>query len=95
MTNTIIFIDFFCEIFPLVKMDAFNLKKYDIKPCVVKLDRCTFTKIKIGSSATSSEKNEELYGLLKQIDSKTFSISVKRTFHHDGNEPPSKKVKCM
>lgn len=74
----------------------FFLKQFGIKPCSVNLNRTVFSKIRIRCSAKSSEENVKLLCDLKQLDSNTFTIKLKRKIIDDidivEETPPQKKA---
>lgn len=75
-------------------MDAY-LRKYNIKPSVVRLEKCSFSKIKMSVSAISSEENEKLYCSLQQVDTNTFNIKVKSVKHDNGGKATANKPDGM
>lgn len=83
--------------FTIFHMDLIALKeKFGIKPCVVRLTKNTFSKIKISCSVTSSETNVKLPCYIKQTDINTFSIGIRKrklNSTHDVDTNPSKMVK--
>lgn len=74
-----------------VKMDEYFFKKYNMKQCVIKLER--LSKILLECTATSSEENEKLECTINRDDINTFSICVKRIIDIENVEPPCKKFK--
>lgn len=69
--------------------------KHIIRPCVVNLTRCNFSKIRIACTANVVETGEKLVCSLKQEQMNTFSIKIKR-FHNENNvqaSQPNKKQK--
>lgn len=81
-------------------MEDYYLQKYNIKPCVVKLDRKQgfdwIINDKIRCHVTSSDKNEKLHTVIQQVNTNTFSISLKRGWsqkNHYDDGPQRKKEK--
>lgn len=71
------------------------LKEFNIKPCVINLDKADFSKIRIACSAVSNEVGVELSCRLVQEDTNTFSIQIKRKNNDDfsgTNQPKRPKL---
>lgn len=71
-----------------------------LKSCSVRLTRQEYSKIRIKCSATSSEKGVDLKCHLKQIETNTFSITIKRKQNDDsdvfqlkGNQAKGNQIK--
>lgn len=71
------------------------LKEYQMKSCTFILPRVTYSKIGIKCSAFSTESGVKLSCHLKQEDTNTFSLRIKRNKYDDfsdDNQPKRRNV---
>lgn len=82
-------------------MSEYYLEKYNIKPCVVRLEQNTWSKIKLKCSGTSSIPSEKLQCSIEQVGTNDICISIKRIFSEMSRDDNAasvgvrrKKVQC-
>lgn len=60
------------------KTDSHWLEQFNIKPCVVKLDKVRFRDMRIRCTVTCSEDGTKLNSQIVQTNTNAFKISIKR-----------------
>lgn len=86
-----VIMDAILHIHSIFNISSIIMDKDIVRNCSVKLYRQHFSKIRIKCTAESSEKNIKLVTAMKQTDTNTFLISVKRK--HVVCESSRKRIK--